>query len=41
VVELLRELNTEGTTVIVITHDEQLAGTMPRQIRIRDGRVRT
>jgi putative ABC transport system ATP-binding protein len=41
VVELLRELNTEGTTVVVITHDERIAGSMPRQIRIRDGLVVT
>jgi putative ABC transport system ATP-binding protein len=39
VVELLRELNAEGTTVIVITHDERLAATMPRRIRISDGWV--
>jgi putative ABC transport system ATP-binding protein len=41
VVELLRELNGEGTTVVVITHDERLAGTMPRRIRISDGQVLT
>lgn len=36
---LLKDLNAEGTTVIVITHDERLAAAMPRQVRIRDGVV--
>jgi putative ABC transport system ATP-binding protein len=39
VVALLRELNAAGTTVVVITHDTELASTFPRQIAIRDGRV--
>jgi putative ABC transport system ATP-binding protein len=39
VVELLRDLNAGGTTVIVITHDTRLADSMPRQIRLRDGAV--
>ncbi|MET0134730.1 MAG: ABC transporter ATP-binding protein [Kibdelosporangium sp.] len=39
VLDLLRELNVDGTTVVVITHDEQLAEAMPRQIRLRDGAV--
>ncbi|MCS7479215.1 ABC transporter ATP-binding protein [Umezawaea endophytica] len=39
VVELLHELNRQGTTVVVITHDVELAETLPRRISIRDGRV--
>lgn len=39
VVELLRELNTAGTTVLVITHDHEIAGSLPRQVPMRDGRV--
>ncbi|WP_100809668.1 MULTISPECIES: ABC transporter ATP-binding protein [unclassified Microbacterium] len=39
VVEILRELNEAGTTVVVITHDQDLADRMPRQVRIRDGEV--
>jgi putative ABC transport system ATP-binding protein len=39
VVELLRELHAGGTTVLVITHDRELAAGLPRQIRLRDGRV--
>lgn len=37
VLDLLRELNSEGTTVVVITHDREIAGGMPRQIAMRDG----
>jgi putative ABC transport system ATP-binding protein len=39
VVELLRELHATGTTVLVITHDRELAAGLPRQIAMRDGRV--
>jgi putative ABC transport system ATP-binding protein len=39
VVELLRELHAGGTTVLVITHDRELAAGLPRQIVMRDGRV--
>jgi putative ABC transport system ATP-binding protein len=37
VLDLLRELNHEGTTVIVITHDREIADGMPRQIVMKDG----
>jgi putative ABC transport system ATP-binding protein len=36
---LLRELNAAGTTVLVITHDLELAASLPRQVRMRDGVV--
>ncbi len=39
VMALLRELNAEGTTVMVITHDRDLAAALPRRIALRDGRV--
>ncbi|MGL5810984.1 MAG: ABC transporter ATP-binding protein [Nocardioides sp.] len=39
VVDLLRELHREGTTVCVITHDRELAESFPRQISMRDGQV--
>ena len=39
IAELLHELHRQGTTVIVITHDNELAAKLPRQIAIRDGRV--
>ena len=39
VLALLRDLHTAGTTVVVITHDPQLADALPRQVRVRDGQV--
>jgi putative ABC transport system ATP-binding protein len=39
VLALLRELNGEGTTVMIITHDRDLASALPRRIALRDGRV--
>jgi putative ABC transport system ATP-binding protein len=39
VLALLRELNAAGTTVLVITHDLELAASLPRQVRMRDGRL--
>lgn len=39
VVSILAELNASGTTVVVITHDQQVAERMPRQLGIRDGEL--
>jgi putative ABC transport system ATP-binding protein len=39
VVDLLRDLNAAGTTVLVITHDHEIAGAMSRQVPMFDGRV--
>jgi putative ABC transport system ATP-binding protein len=39
VVELLRELHAGGTTVMVITHDRDIATSLPRQVVMRDGEV--
>jgi putative ABC transport system ATP-binding protein len=36
---LLEELNADGTTIAVITHDRDIAARLPRQIQLRDGRV--
>ena len=39
ILRLLQDLNTDGTTVVVITHDLALAETFPRRLRMRDGRL--
>jgi putative ABC transport system ATP-binding protein len=39
IVELLHELHSEGTSIIVITHDNALAEQLPRRIMIRDGKL--
>ncbi|MFE6646662.1 ABC transporter ATP-binding protein [Nocardioides sp. NPDC057772] len=39
VMELLRDLHRDGTTVVIITHDGDIARSLPRQISIRDGRI--
>jgi putative ABC transport system ATP-binding protein len=39
IVDLLHELNDAGTTIVVITHDRELAGRLPRQVAIHDGRL--
>jgi putative ABC transport system ATP-binding protein len=39
VIELLQELNSAGTTLIVITHDRELADSFPRQVAMRDGQI--
>jgi putative ABC transport system ATP-binding protein len=41
VIKLLRELNDEGKTIILITHDASIAAQAQRQIHLRDGRLAT
>jgi putative ABC transport system ATP-binding protein len=39
ILELLRELNADGATIAIITHDRELAAALPRQVEMRDGRI--
>jgi putative ABC transport system ATP-binding protein len=39
IIELLKSLNAKGTTVVLITHDPEVAKEANRVIRIRDGAV--
>ncbi|PZG16660.1 ABC transporter ATP-binding protein [Micromonospora craterilacus] len=39
VMDLLRGLHAGGTTVVIITHDREIAAGLPRQVMMRDGRV--
>jgi putative ABC transport system ATP-binding protein len=39
ILELLRELHDEGTTIVVITHDHEVAAAMERRVEIKDGRT--
>ena len=37
--DLLGELHREGTTIVVITHDRDVAAALPRHVHLRDGRI--
>jgi putative ABC transport system ATP-binding protein len=39
VMRILRELNTEGTTLVMVTHSLEHAAQASRTLRLRDGRV--
>jgi putative ABC transport system ATP-binding protein len=39
IVELLEDLNSRGTTIIVITHNPEVAARFPRRVGVRDGAV--
>jgi putative ABC transport system ATP-binding protein len=39
VMDLVRGLHAEGRTIIIITHDRELAESLPRRVTMRDGRV--
>ena len=39
IISLFRRLNDDGTTIVVVTHDEELATAARRQIHMRDGRI--
>ncbi len=39
IVALLRELHEDGATVVIVTHNEAIAGSCPRRIELRDGQI--
>jgi putative ABC transport system ATP-binding protein len=39
IMTLIDELNAEGATIVVITHEHEVAAHFPRQISLRDGRI--
>ena len=39
IVELLHDLNRDGATIVVVTHDTDIAADMPREIRLNDGLI--
>ncbi|MCA2224040.1 ABC transporter ATP-binding protein [Nonomuraea aurantiaca] len=39
VMDLLHDLNAAGTTIVIITHDLEIAASLPRQVRMRDGQI--
>jgi putative ABC transport system ATP-binding protein len=41
VLNLLRDLHRGGSTIAVITHDREIAASMPRRVELLDGRIRS
>jgi putative ABC transport system ATP-binding protein len=41
IMTLIDELNAEGATIVVITHEHEIAAHFPRQISLLDGRIVT
>jgi putative ABC transport system ATP-binding protein len=39
IMTLLHELNADGATILMITHDTDVADRLPRRIRVLDGQV--
>jgi putative ABC transport system ATP-binding protein len=39
IIALLRDLNRDGTTIAVVTHNHELAAAMHRRIELKDGRI--
>ena len=39
VLEFLQKLNREGTTIVLITHDNSIAAQIKRVVRIQDGKI--
>ena len=41
IIAMFRELNEKGNTILLITHDEHIAGQADRRVRIVDGKIVT
>jgi putative ABC transport system ATP-binding protein len=41
VMGLIRDLHSDGTTIVVITHDHAIADALPRQVSVIDGRIQS
>jgi len=39
IISLFKRLNSDGTTMVVVTHDEDLANAARRKVHMRDGRI--
>ena len=39
VMGLIRDLHAEGTTIVVITHDTDIAAALPRRVTVHDGAI--
>jgi len=39
IMDLLAEINRSGITVLIVTHDPEVAARTPRTIRIHDGKI--
>jgi putative ABC transport system ATP-binding protein len=39
ILELFRKLSQEGRTIVLVTHDPEIAALTPRRIEIRDGKI--
>jgi putative ABC transport system ATP-binding protein len=39
IVSLLEELHAEGATIVIITHNQDLAAYLPRRVEVLDGRI--
>jgi putative ABC transport system ATP-binding protein len=39
ILQLFRELSQQGRTIVLVTHDSEIADNAPRRIEIRDGKI--
>ncbi len=39
IMDLFKELNNEGHTIVIVTHNDEIGTSCPRLVRIRDGKI--